>query len=109
MILNVPPFQTAFIKAKDQMKIWSPHILIANNKMLENKEREEFGFMKLVTKHGIIFGKKKFYLYTKVRCAMDFENFPFDKHVCILEVSKRLYFLASIFLKTYSTFCFDLV
>ena len=88
LLLNVPPLQTAFIKRKDQGRIWSPKFLIANNKILESKEQEEFGFMKLVTKHGKIFGKKKFYLYTKVRCAMDFENFPFDKHACILEVSK---------------------
>ena len=87
MILNVPPLTTAFIKRKDHGRIWSPNFLIANNKMLENKEREVFGFMK-DSEHENIRGVKVFYLYTKVRCAMDFENFPFDKHVCILEVSK---------------------
>ena len=46
VILNVPPLTTAFIKQKDQGRIWSPNFLIANNKMLEDKEREEFGFIK---------------------------------------------------------------
>ena len=46
LLLNVSPFQTAFIKQEDQGKIWSPNFVIANNKMLENKEREQFGFMK---------------------------------------------------------------
>ena len=46
VILNVPPLYMAFIKRKDQSKIWSPNFLIANNKMLENKEREVFGFTK---------------------------------------------------------------
>ena len=46
LLLNVSPLQTAFIERKDQGKIWSPNFLIANNKMLENKEREVFGFTK---------------------------------------------------------------
>ena len=95
LLLNVSPLQTAFVERKDQGKIWSPNFLIANNKMLENKEREEFGFM--IQEHGTIRGVKKFYLYTKVRCAMDFENFPFDKHVCILEVGKRVFCSFSYF------------
>ena len=93
VILNVPPLTTAFIKRKDHGRVWSPNFLIANNKMLENKEQEEFGF--ITWKNGKIIGFKKFYLYTKVRCAMDFENFPFDKHACILEVSKTLFFKLS--------------
>ena len=30
---------------------------------------------------------KKFYLSTTIKCDMDFQNFPFDEHVCNLEVS----------------------
>ena len=80
LILNVLQLQTAYVRPEDQGKIWSPEIIIANNKMLENKEQEEFGFFKFA--EGEDFGRKKFYLDTKVTCAMDFENFPFDNHVC---------------------------
>ena len=44
--ISLPPLTTAFIKRKDHGTIWSPNFLIANNKMLENKEREEFRFTK---------------------------------------------------------------
>ena len=30
---------------------------------------------------------KKFSLSTKIKCDMDFQNFPFDEHICYLEVS----------------------
>ena len=93
LILNVPLMQTIFLIKEAQGKIWSPKLLIANNKMLENKEREEFGFTKFNDYEAGGWGTKTFYLYTKVRCAMEFENFPFDKHVCILEVSKRPFFI----------------
>lgn len=87
LVLNVPKFQTAFIRPEEEGKIWSPEIHIANNKMFENKEREEFGFTKFYKERDSVTGMKKFYLYTKLTCVMDFENFPFDKQVCNLEVS----------------------
>ena len=53
LLLNVSPLQTAFVERKDQGKIWSPNFLIANNKMLENKEREVFGFI-MDSEHGTL-------------------------------------------------------
>ena len=32
-------------------------------------------------------GKKRFDLSTMIKCDMDFQKFPFDKHICNLEVS----------------------
>ena len=46
LIMNTPKMQTIYLSTEDQKKIWSPKIFIANNKVLENREREEFGFMK---------------------------------------------------------------
>ena len=88
LLMNVPFNQIAYIKRVDQKNIWSAEIFVAKDKVLERRENEEFGFMRLPRYLGNNdFGKKKFYLYTKVTCAMDFENFPFDNHVCNLEVS----------------------
>ena len=69
----------------DEKQFWSPQIKIGNNMVWKNKEEQEFGLMKnfLLTKLGI----KKFYLSTTVKCDMDFQTFPFDRHVCNLEVS----------------------
>ena len=87
VMLNVLNIQKAALRPEDQWRIWSPKITIINNKVLEKREQEEFNFRKIkVRKYGI----KSFYLYTKVACAMDFGNYPFDRHLCNLEASFNL-------------------
>ena len=34
-------------------------------------------------------GMKTFYLVTTVKCDMGFQDFPFDDHVCEIEVSHK--------------------
>ena len=86
--------EVAYLRPEDKGKIWSPKIFIVNNRIIEKKEHETFGFMKKgssLMKYRSHYlddlGVKKFHLFTKVTCDMDFRTFPFDKHVCSLEVS----------------------
>ena len=85
--------EVAYLTPEDKRKIWSPKIFIANNRIIEKREHEEFGFMKegsTLRKYRSSLddlGVKKFHLFTKVTCEMDFGTFPFDKHICSLEVS----------------------
>ena len=81
--------QIIYLSEEDQKQIWSPQIVIGNNMVSEIKNREEFGFYNnwnQIYPYRYI-GKKSFYLGTTVNCDMDFNDFPFDDHICELEVS----------------------
>ena len=84
--LATPPGTTIYLRAKDEMNIWSPEIVTVNNIVSQEKEREEFGIKET---HYYMFpvAVKKFYMITTMKCDMDFHYYPFDQHVCILEVS----------------------
>ena len=76
------------LSKEDQINIWSPEIVTVNNIVSQEKEREEFGLMKTKLDYPKQYGAlKKFYMRTKMKCDMDFHYFPFDQHVCNLEVS----------------------
>ena len=76
--------QVISLSEEDKKQIWSPQIVIENNMVSVSKEGEQFVLMKLGTWS---LAYKKFYLSTTVRCEMDSQTFPFDKHVCKIEVS----------------------
>ena len=79
---------TIYLKQKDQMNIWSPDIVTLNNIVSQEKEREQFGIYKNFYNHvEFPVAVKKFYMITTMKCDMDFHYYPFDQHVCILEVS----------------------
>ena len=78
-----------YLNKEHQQQIWSPQIVIGNNMVSVKKNREEFGFYKAwnqIYPYKYI-GQKSFYLSTTILCEMDFHDFPFDNHVCELEVS----------------------
>ena len=66
--------------------VWMPTII--TDKLVSEKEVDEkFGLWRL-RNNSIPLVFRKFYLHTTVNCAMDFQTFPFDKHVCNIEVIK---------------------
>ena len=80
-----------YLSIDDQKKIWAPQIVIGSNMVSKTKDEEEFGVQKtLYTYPHHCEATKKFYLRTSVICDMHFDHFPFDKHVCNLEVSFKL-------------------
>ena len=65
--------------------IWFPNIEVANKMLSKKKQDEQFGLLRWEN-NSIPLVFRKFYLSISVNCEMDFQNFPFDKHDCKLEV-----------------------
>ena len=73
------------LRQEDQEQIWSPQIAIKNDMVSISMERETIGLWGGEDRISCL-AAKNFYLSTKVKCEMDFQTFPFDKHVCKIEV-----------------------
>ena len=78
--------QSIYIREADQNSIWSPEIIFGSDMILENKEEGDF-FMKNSIDGSAVLLSKTLMLSTTFKCDMDFQNFPFDKHICNVEVS----------------------
>ena len=86
--------QSIYLSTKDQKRIWSPHLVIASNKITLKKEEEEFILKKKPDlEHNSIFAidngaiASNYVIFnTLVKCEMDFQTFPFDQHTCKIEV-----------------------
>ena len=95
-----------YLSTDNKKRIWSPNLVISNHMFSKTKEGEEFALMNTgysavdliqnynsstpivtVLEEVSNLAMKTFYLSTKIKCDMDFKNFPFDEHVCNLEVS----------------------
>ena len=89
--LKSESFEKIYLTKEEQKQIWSPQIILATNVKSENMKKEEFAFYETpyVPLAERISAIKKFHLSTTIKCDMDFQNFPFDEHICNLEVSKR--------------------
>ena len=68
--------------------IWFPSI-IANNLVSQKKIDKQFILFRWGN-NPIPLIISKFYLSITVNCEMDFQTYPFDKHVCNLEVCSIL-------------------
>ena len=87
--------QIMYLDMEEQKRIWSPRIVIGNNMVSKEIIGEEFGFYYRefnMTDFFQYFGIITFYLSTIVKCDMDLQDFPFDDHVCQLEVSFKKHF-----------------
>ena len=90
--------ESIYLSTKDQKRIWSPHLVIASNKITLKKEEEEF-ILKKKSDDPIYFtfaidnsaraSKNYISVTTLVKCEMNFQTFPFDQHTCKLEVCIR--------------------
>ena len=76
-----------YLNPGEEKMIWSPQLVIGRNVVKSTIEREEIGVIKSSSGTNHMF--KSFYMSTKITCHMDFQTFPFDKHICHLEVSLR--------------------
>ena len=72
-----------------QNLIWFPNI-IANNMVSGKKIDKEILLLRLGN-NPIPVIVSKFYLSVTVKCQLDFQTYPFDEHVCILEVCSIQY------------------
>lgn len=52
------------------------------------------------------YGFKAYQLSATVKCEMDFQKFPFDEHVCNLEVGSILYLFEKIVSKIFCVLSF---
>ena len=73
------------------LDLWSAY----RNAGCGNRQGEEIALTRRCSnieclRKGGITGYKNVQLTTKVRCEMDFQTFPFDKHGCNLEVSSTI-------------------
>ena len=85
-------FEVVYLSANDEKEIWSPQIVVGSNMVAQDRQGEEIALTRRCRKieclkKGGITGTKNVQLTTKIRCEMDFQTFPFDKHICNLEVS----------------------
>ena len=77
-----------YLGEEEQKQIWSPQILIASNVKSESRKDKLLAFSENpYYSTPRIEAMKKFSLSTEIKCDMDFRNFPFDEHICYLEVS----------------------
>ena len=83
VLLARTTFENIYLGMDDEKEIWSPQIEIRSNKMWQNRQGNELKLRKLSYGAKMV---KSFDLTTKVKCEMDFQTFPFDKHECNLEV-----------------------
>ena len=85
------PLQAIFLSKEDQKQIWSPKIVIKNNVMSISKEGELFGLWikeELGSRYGgLLVAWDSYSLSTTMKCEMDSQTFPFDKHVCKIVVN----------------------
>ena len=95
-----PAEQIIYLSEEDHKIIWSPQIIIGSNMVSEKRNGVEFGFRKEYKQEYPYknVATMKFYLGTTVTCDLDFQEFPFDKHFCEIEVSNYfLFFLVYSF------------
>ena len=79
------------IKTDEQKEIWSPQIGIRTRMVSQNEQGLGFGVYK-TSGWRWPWVSRKVDLTTKVKCPMNFQNFPFDNHSCKLEVSWYRFF-----------------
>ena len=98
--LNSKVYEKNYLNEEEHRQIWSPQILIASNVKSENRKDKRLAFYKVyvdspnteamkkfVMPNTQIHAMKKFHLSAIIKCDMDFQHFPFDEHICFLEVS----------------------
>ena len=87
VLMTWTPYEKINLGMDEEKEIWSPRIGIWSKKMSENKQLKGFNLKK--SSNSTTYGAevfKSFFITTKVKCAMDFQTFPFDKHECNLKV-----------------------
>ena len=66
-------------------RIWSPEIVIWSPMVSQVNNGEVY----VTQDSGGILVSKDLSLNTQVKCEMDYQTFPFDKHICYLEVNLK--------------------
>ena len=78
-------FQYIYINEVDEKRIWSPFLFIHDVTSFDVKYRKFFLSKNDTIDNGLLMNKF-FWLMIKVKCKMDFLEFPFDEHHCIIKV-----------------------
>ena len=86
VLFTLTSLEVIYLGMDDEKEIWSPKIGIRSNMVSKNIQGKEIGLARpWLWRYGANI-TNSFYLTTKVKCEMDFQTFPFDNHVCNLEV-----------------------
>ena len=92
-VWNSPPaeyYTWIYLSKEFRNLFWFPQIDVADNMVSKNEQDEKIVLLRW-NNNPIPWIIRKYYLTTTINCEMNFETFPFDKHVCNLEVSCILF------------------
>ena len=87
-------FQSIYLTKIDLKRIWFPHLFVHDMMSFDVKHDEYILSKNEAIGNVLVIDNFKWFI-TKVKCEMDFLDFPFDEHLCIIEVR----FYAVIYLK----------
>ena len=78
-------FQFVYLTEADLKRIWFPHLFV-NDMISFDLKHDEYVLSKNETIGNVLVIENIYSFMTKVKCEMDFLEFPFDEHLCIIEV-----------------------
>ena len=85
--LVTPANQWILIKEEDiQQRIWSPEIDIKKHLVTQKSQRHKLQLAKDPKDNNSTLLTMGYNLFTRVKCPMDVQTFPFDKQVCTIQV-----------------------
>ena len=86
--LVTPANQWILIKEEDiQQRIWSPEIDIGKHLVTQKSQSRKLQLAKDPKDNNSTLLTMDYNLFTRVKCLMDVQTFPFDKQECTIQVS----------------------
>ena len=85
--LVTPADQWILIKEEDiQQRIWSPEIHIGKHLVTQKSENHKLRLAKDSEDNNSTLLTMDYHLFTRVKCILDVQTFPFDKQECTIQV-----------------------
>ena len=78
-------FQSIYLNEVDQKRIWSHHLFV-NHMISFDVKHEKYLLSKNEAIGNVLVVDHSFWAMIKVKCKMNFLEFPFDEHLCIIKV-----------------------
>ena len=86
-LLITPAKQWILIKEEDiQQRIWSPEIGIGKHLVTQKSENHKLQLAKDSEDNNSTMLTMDYHLFTRVKCILDVQTFPFDKQECTIWV-----------------------
>ena len=85
--LVTPADQWILIKEEDiQQRIWSPEIDIGKHLVAQKSQRRKLRLAKDSEDNNSTLLTMDYHLFTRVKCFLEVQTFPFDKQECTIQV-----------------------